>query len=209
MSYEVSDIKTLGIFGAIAIPAFALFGVVYNRRPQINITTPQQSNQNDESIYRALDEYTDLIEKAKSDRDNILQILSEYDTEFTAHMSCIAAAHPKLRTSKVIVPGATHFQKKTDASSKLEHAKFVQLMKDYRELAKTYPIAVFLYWSTSEEEANLTLSMVEEAHANYEEHHEKLLAVAEELLTESGITVQRARNIIERLDGNSEYRIKN
>ena len=154
------------------------------------------SNQNDESISRALDEYTDLIEKAKSDRDNIWQILSEYDTEFTAHMSCIAAAHPKLRTSKVIVPGATHFQKKTDASSKLEHAKFVQLMKDYRELAKTYPIAVFLYWSTSEEEANLTLSMVEEAHANYEEHHEKLLAVAKELLTESGITVHRARNTI-------------
>ncbi|MCX7091409.1 MAG: hypothetical protein NTU48_08175 [Legionellales bacterium] len=41
--------------------------------------------------------------------------------------------------------------------------------------------------------------MVEEAHANYEAHHEKLLSVAEELLTESGITVQRARNVIKEI----------
>ena len=209
MSYEVSDLKTLGIFGAIAIPALAIFGVVYNRRPQINITTLQQSNQNDESISRALDEYTDLIEKAKSDRDNIWQILSEYDAEFTAHMSCIAAEHPKLSTSKVIVPGVTHFQKKTNTMSKLECARFTQLLNHYRELAKTYPIDGFINWSTSEAEANLTLSMVEEAYANYEAHHEKLLSVAEELLTESGITVQRARNVIGKLGGGSEYCVKN
>ena len=157
------------------------------------------SNQNDESISRALDEYTDLIEKAKSDRDNIWQILSEYDAEFTAHMSCIAAEHPKLSTSKVIVPGVTHFQKKTNTMSKLECARFTQLLNHYRELAKTYPIDGFINWSTSEAEANLTLSMVEEAYANYEAHHEKLLSVAEELLTESGITVQRARNVIKEI----------
>jgi len=41
---------------------------------------------------------------------------------------------------------------------------------------------------------------VEEGHTAFEEHHMKLLGVAEELLTESGITVQRARNIIRKIE---------
>ncbi len=73
-------------------------------------------------------------------------------------------------------------------------------MSVFRELEKTYPKAEFEDWETVEERRKITVTMVEEAHANFEAHHMKLLDVAVELMTESGITVQKARDVVKKLD---------
>ena len=159
----------------------------------------QLTEDNVESISRALSEYTDFIKKTGVDKDTIWQVLCEHDSELSAYDEQLATEYAKLEKSKATVTGVTHFQK-TGPRTKPRPSRYAELLKEYRELVKTYPVAEFHRWTTDEERDGLSLEMVEEAHANYEAHHTKLLGIAEELLTESGVTVQRSRNIIEKIE---------
>ncbi|HVT63420.1 MAG TPA: hypothetical protein VHD33_08050 [Legionellaceae bacterium] len=94
------------------------------------------------------------------------------------------------------IKGLTHFQKQNDVNSKPRSSRYCELLSVFRELATTCPKAEFEDWETVEERRKITVTMVEEAHANFEAHHMKLLDVAAELMTESGITVQPARNLV-------------
>ena len=199
-SYDLSDLEAFGIVGVVAVSALTFFGIVRNRQIQSITSTSSVRISNDEydSISKALSEYTGFIKKAGVDKETIWQILCEHDSELSAYDEQITIEHTKLEKSKTIIAGVTHFQK-TGLRTKPRHSRYSELLMGYRELVKTYPIAEFHSWTTDEERDGLSLEMVEEAHANYEVHHTKLLGIAEDLLTESGVTVQRARNIIEKL----------
>ena len=205
-SYEISD-STLKFVGAAALSALAFFGVIYNRQAQ---TTPSPAtlSQNDEAISRALEEYTEFFRKVGIDKDIIEAVLVEHDSAVTACGNLVATEREKLRQFSATVPGITHFQNTKRSITKSRSSRYSELFQEYKELFKTYPILGLQGWISGEEKWELTVEMVEQAQANCEEHHAKFLAVAEELLHESGLVAQRANNDIERKDASISNKLK-
>lgn len=174
-----------------------------NRYMAISDTTISQSlspRDNSKLLSSALRRYGEYFVETSDDIEIICKTLGENNRELAVHDEKISTFYTKAMTSKMSLKGITHFQKQNHANSKPRSSRYCELLSVFRELEKTYPKAEFEDWVTVEERRKITVAMVEEAHANFEAHHMKLLDVAVELMTESGITLQRARNIIRKID---------
>lgn len=198
MSYEVSDFKTLGVVvGAFAVSTLAFFRIAGNQTQLIASAHPNVLLNDDvDAVCEAMERYREYISETVENRKEIWQILCEQNSELSAYSEQIATEYAKLENSRVAIKGVTHFQQVGIANSKAECTRYSELLALYRELVKMYPMAEFQSWDTVEERRNITVQMVEEGHTAFEEHHMKLLGVAEELLTESGTTVQYARLLV-------------
>ncbi len=192
-SYELSD-SALKFVGAAALSALAFFGVVYNRKTRSSLPLVRLS-QNDEAISRALEEYTEFFRKVGADKDTIESILLEYDSAVAVCENLVATEREKLKQFSVTVPGISHFQNKGRIITKPHSSRYSELFREYKELFKTYPILGLQGWISGEEKWELTVEMIEQAQENCEEHHAKFLAVAEELLNESGLLNQKLESI--------------
>ena len=194
MSYELPDLKTMGIFSAIAIPILTLFGVVYNRQSQANTASSYLLDQNSKFVTDALEKYVECLRKVDVDKEIIETVLREQDSDLSVLEEQVALEIIKMRSS-VTVTGMTHFQNHPNTSKKPRSSRYSELLKEYKELFKTYPVLGLERLATNEAQTSLTLQMVEQAHENCEEHHAKFLGIAEELLSESGILIQRVKDI--------------
>jgi hypothetical protein len=200
-------LKTLGLFLASLLYLLVflmrlcstLFKWISNDRsgyiPITNTRSTQRIEQNDEAISRALEEYTEFFRKVGIDKDTIEAVLVEHDSAVTACENLVATEREKLRQFSATVPGITHFQNTKRSITKSRSSRYSELFQEYKELFKTYPILGLQGWISGEEKWELTVEMVEQAQANCEEHHAKFLAVAEELLHESGILNQKLEKI--------------
>ncbi|PJD91380.1 MAG: hypothetical protein CK424_07095 [Legionella sp.] len=194
MSYELPDLKTMGIFSAIAIPILTLFGVVYNRQSQSNTASSYLLDQNSKLVTDALEEYVEFLRKVDADKEIIEAVLREQDSDFSVLEEQVAIEKSKMKSS-VTVAGMTHFQNYPNASKKPRSSRYSELLREYKELFKTYPVLGLERLTTNEAQTSLTLQMVEQAHSNCEEHHAKFLGIAEELLSESGILMQSVKDV--------------
>lgn len=195
MSYELPDLKTMGIFSAIAIPVLTFFGAIYNRgQSQSNTVSLRLLGKNNKVVTDALEKYVEFLRKVDADKEVIETVLREQDSDLSAIEEQVALEKIKMRSS-VAFAGMTHFQNSPNASKKPRSSRYSELLREYKELFKTYPVLGLERLTTNETQTSLTLQMVEQAHANCEEHHAKFLGIAEELLSESGILVQRVKDI--------------
>ncbi len=194
MSYELPDLKTLGIFSAFAIPALTLFGQLYNRQSQSNTA----SLKNRKVVTDALEEYVEFLRKVNSDKEVIETFLREHDSDLSALEEQIAVEKTKMR-SAVTVTGMTHCQSSPNTRKKPGSSRYSELLKVYNELFKTYPVLGLERLTTGLAQSSLTLEMVDQAYANCEEHHARFLEIAEELLSESGVLMQGMRDTFKRL----------
>ncbi len=202
MSYELPDLKTLGVVvGTFAVSTLAFFRIAGNQTQLITSAHPNALPNDDiDAICEAMRRYREYKLETFEKRKEIWQILYRQNSELSAYSDQIATEYAKLENSRVTIKGVTHFQQTGISNSKAKCTGYAELLSLYRELVKMYPMAEFESWDTVEERRNITVRMVEEAHSAFEEHHMKVLGVAEELLTESGITVQRAINIIKKIE---------
>ena len=144
--------------------------------------------------------YGEYMSETSDDIEVICKTLGENSRELSVHDEKISIFCTKANHSKMSIKGITHFQQEDHTNSKPRSSRYCELLSVFRELAATYPKAEFEDWEAVEERRKITIVMVEEAHTNFEAHHMKLLDVAVELMTESGIDLQRARNIIRKID---------
>ena len=195
--------SVVGVVSAFAFSALALFGVAYNYSKQLTSVTLPKSGVN--PLSSAKRRYGEYMSETSDDIEVICKTLGENSRELSVHDEKISIFCTKANHSKMSIKGITHFQKEDHINSKPRSSRYCKLLSVFRELAATYPKAEFEDWETVEERRKITIVMVEEAHTNFEAHHMKLLDVAVELMTEAGITVQKARDIVKRLDlANSE-----
>ena len=167
----------MGIFSAVAIPVLTFFGVMYNRQYQLNTASSHLLDQNDKVITDALEGYVEFLRKVNSDKEVIESVLCEHDSDLSALEEQVALEKTKIR-STVTVMGMTHFQSHSNINNKPKSSRYSELLKEYRELFKTYPVLGLEQLTTDEAQSSLTLQMVEQAHANCEEHHARLLGIA-------------------------------
>ena len=195
MSYELSDLKTMGIFSAIAIPVLTLFGAIYNRRQsQSNTVSLHLLGQNNKVVTDALEEYVKFLRKVDADKEVIETVFREQDSDLSVLEEQVALEKTKMKSS-VTIAGMTHFQNPLNTNKKPRSSRYSELLREYKELFKTYPVLGLERLTTDEAHTRLTLQLVEQAHANCEEHHAKFLEIAEELLSESGALIQRVKDI--------------
>ena len=199
-------LKTLGLLLSSLLYAIVFllrlfstfFQWISNRRNgYIEITNAvpsQSSNQNSKFVTDALEKYVEFLRKVDADKEIIETVLREQDSDLSVLEEQVALEITKMRSS-VTVTGMTHFQNHPNTNKKPRSSRYSELLKEYKELFKTYPVLGLERLATNEAQTSLTLQMVEQAHENCEEHHAKFLGIAEELLSESGILIQRVKDI--------------
>ncbi|PJD91378.1 MAG: hypothetical protein CK424_07085 [Legionella sp.] len=149
------------------------------------------------SISNAIQRYRDFIKEAGANRRAISQCISEYYSEASDLNKRLDA---NKKQSDVLIKGITYFQDRKSKSSRESGSTYSKLLAVYHELVVTYPTGEFEDWTTNEEMRRITVALVEEAHLNYEEHHQKVLDVASELLGDLDATVRLIRNHIANTD---------
>lgn len=173
--------------GISAIFAVTIFATLSSKRQTISDQMLVTSS--------ALRTYGAFIKEASDEREMIWEILSNNASEYYAYenrIQTILAAHEKKHIQS---RGIHFFQNEVKTIRKSGNARYDALFAAYQELAKTYPMAEFERWTDKTDVYRITHAMAEQAHANYLAHHKKLLEVATELLAESGIMTQLARDL--------------
>ena len=159
-----------------------------------NVVPTQSLNQNNKVVTDALEEYVEFLRKVGADKEVIETVLREQDSDISVLEEQVALEKTKMRSS-VTVAGMTHFQNPPNTNKKPRSSRYSELLREYKELFNTYPVLGLERLTTDEAHTRLTLQLIEQAHANCEEHHAKFLEIAEELLSESGALIQRVKDI--------------
>ncbi len=141
--------------------------------------------------------YDDFMENAKKEIEDILEKLSNNQSEFTAYDNEIKKTKDAHEQSHTRSSDINFFQSEVKAVRKMEDSRYEQLFSAFKELIYTYPKADFESW---EYKTRVPVSMVQQAYDDCVKHHTKLTEVANELLTESYVNVQRARDLKLRVD---------
>lgn len=173
--------------GISALFAVTYFATLSSKRLTISDQTHITSS--------ALRSYGEFIKEASDDREMIWEILSNNASEYSAYENRIQTILDTHKKKHIQSRGIHFFQNDVKTIRGSGNARYDALFAAYQELAKTYPMAEFERWTDKTDVYRITHAMAEQAHTNYLAHHNKLLDVATELLAESGILIQRARDL--------------
>ncbi|PJD91377.1 MAG: hypothetical protein CK424_07080 [Legionella sp.] len=189
--FVLSLLHTLVVLCRLISTVFSVLSTLCRSEPPVAPQAPLRDRL--ELITHAMERYESFMTEAGDDKRAISRNIREYYSEASELSKRLDASK---KHSDVSIKGITYFQSEKSQSSKESCSTHSELLAAYHELVKTYPKGEFENWTTNEEMRRITVALVEEAHSNYEEHHQKVLEVARELLGDLDATVRLAGNRI-------------
>ena len=204
---EISSSSIWGLASVAGVSAFALLSVLRSRQTQSSnqicsaVEYKPSLRENNESISNSIQRYRDFIRQAGSDRRAISRAISEYHSEVGVLNKYLQVELDAIgKRSDTSIRGITYFQSEKPQNSNISRSIYSELLAVYHELIVTYPIGEFEDWTTKEDISRITAALAEAAHADYEEHHQKMLDVARELLGDLDATVRPVRHFVANTD---------
>ncbi len=182
---EISSSSIWGLASVAGVSAFALLSVLRSRQTQSSkqicsaVECQTSLREDNESISNSIQKYRDFIRQAGSDRRAISSAIREYHLEVGVLNKYLQVELDAIgKRSDTSIRGITYFQSEKPQNSNMSRSAYCELLAVHHKLIVAYPIGEFEDWTTKKDISRIKLAMVEAAHADYEEHHQKVLDVA-------------------------------